>query len=311
MSPPLAKSCYVPECTYTTPQGIPSYELILKDLEMHVKYAHKGATPAQETHGGGNAKADRLPRPSIGEGVTEADWAHFLDKWNRYKRSALQGVSDQYVTDQLWACCESSLETAIYNNGVNSETNETNLLEAMKRLAVRVQNNLVNVVKFLDLTQDQDETAGAYTARLKGNASICNFTIKCKSVTCDKMSSYSDQMVSHQLVRGLADPSIQEQILSHAADNPGLDLNATLKFIEAKESGKRSSNILTSAGGLNKIAVQGQKKNIRENSERFISDKKCGWCGLTGHGARAPTNIRREKCKSLTTPVRHKYINTA
>ena len=82
--------------------------------------------------------------------------------------------------------------------------------------------------------------------RLKGQASICNFSIKCNSTTCGKLTSYSDQMVSHQLVRGLADPSIQEQILSHAADNLELNLNDTLKFIEAKDSGKRSSNILSS-----------------------------------------------------------------
>ena len=301
MSPPAAKSCYVPECEYVTPQGIPSYELILKDLEMHVRYAHKGVGSSQETYGSSSSKADKLPRPSIGEGVTETDWAHFLDKWNRYKRSALQGATEQFTTDQLWACCEVSLETAIYNSGVNSETDEKHLLNAMKKLAVCAQNNLVNVVKFLDLSQDQDESARAYTARLKGQASICNFAIRCNSTTCGKLTSYSDQMVSHQLFRGLADPSIQEQILSHAADNPELNLNDTLKFIEAKESGKRSSNILSSAGGLNKIgAAKYQKKNVSEVVNGAVSDnKKCGWCGQTGHGARASTNIRREKCKSF------------
>ena len=282
MSPPAAKSCYVENCSYVTTQGLPNYELVLKDLEMHLKCSHMLTVGAQIEKQSPSPKADRLPRPSIGEGITEADWSHFMDKWSRYKRSALQGASQQYITDQLWACCESSLEMAVYNSGVNSETDEKVLLDTIKKLAVRAQNTLVNVVKFLDLAQDQDESASAYTARLKGQASVCDFTIRCKSATCSQITSYSDQMVCHQLVRGLNDPNIQEQVLSYAADNPGLDLTATLKCIEAKESGKRSSSILTSAGGLNKIiATKVQKENMQgpnSKSDKFITDsRKCGW----------------------------------
>ena len=218
-----------------TTQGIPNYELVIKDLEMHIKCVHAIEAAGQRDSHGGGAKADKLPRPTITEGLTESDWSHFLDKWSRYKRSALQGATQQYVTDQLWACCDQSLETAVYNSGINSETDETVLLDSIKKLAVRAQNTLVNVVKFLDLSQDQEESASSYTARLKGQASVCDFAIKCKEASCNKTTSYSDQMVCHQLVRGLADAAIQEQILSYAADNPGLDLTATLKYIEAKK----------------------------------------------------------------------------
>ena len=43
----------------------------------------------------------------------------------------------------------------------------------MKRLAVRAQNNLVNIVTFLGLGQDNEEPGGSFTARLKGQAAIC------------------------------------------------------------------------------------------------------------------------------------------
>ena len=179
---------------------------------------------------------------------------HFNDKWNRYKRSTLTGASPQHISDQLWACCDSDLEISVYNTGVNSDSDEVTLLAAIRKLAVRAQNTLVNVVKFLDMAQEQEETAGAFTARLKGQASTCNFLLKCSSNTCNQESNYSDQMVCHQLVRGLADPTIQEQMLAHGADNVDLDLAKTLKFVEAKEAGKRSSNLLTTAGGLNKMS---------------------------------------------------------
>ena len=98
---------------------------------------------------------------------------------------------------------------------------------------MRVQNTLVNVVKFLDMAQDQDEAVGAYMARLKGQAAVCNFSAKCVSDSCGKNIDYSEKIVCHQHVRGLSDPTIQEQTLAHAADIKDLDLATTVKFIEA------------------------------------------------------------------------------
>ena len=256
MAPPSQKECYVPSCTYVTTTGLPSHELIMRDLEMHIKCAHSEivTSGSDRSRSGQLGKPDRLPRPTLGEGITESDWLHFCDKWSRYKRSTLAGADSELISDQLWACCEEDLERAVYNSGVTSKTSETELLEVMKKLAVRSQNTLVNVVKFLNMSQQQDESAGNFTARLKGQASVCNFLVKCTSASCQQDVTYADQMVKHQLVRGLSDSGIQEQMLSHAADNEGLDLTRTLKFLEAKEAGRRSSNLLTEAAGLNKMS---------------------------------------------------------
>ena len=170
----------------------------------------------------------------------------------------------------------------------------------MKKLAVRAQNTLVNVVRFLDMAQDQEESAGAFTARLKGQASICNFVITCTSDTCTQQTNYSDKMVCHQLVRGLADPTIQEQMLAHGSDNSDLDLGITLKFVEAKEAGKRSSNLLSSAGGLNKMSEFKRNKLEQKIPPAHTNDtRKCGWCGQTGHGGRASKEVRQDKCKAF------------
>ena len=303
MAPPQSKPCYIEGCTFTTTIGIPTYEMLMRDLEMHLRCVHPELQPQHvaPVHPPG-PKPDRLPRPTVGEGITEADWMHFSDKWNRYKRSTLTGASPQHISDQLWACCDPELETSVYNTGVNSDSDEATLLAAMRKLAVRAQNTLVNVVKFLDMAQEQEEAAGAFTARLKGQASICNFLIKCSSNTCTQETNYADQMVCHQLVRGLADPTIQEQMLAHGADNADLDLAKTLKFVEAKEAGKRSSNLLTTAGGLNKMSEFQKAKfeNKKQNLKPVIPDNnKCGWCGQAGHGGRATMQVRKEKCKSF------------
>ena len=106
----------------------------------------------------------------------------------------------------------------------------------MEKLAVRAQNKLVNVVNFLGMAQDREERAGAFAARLRGQGAICEFVVRCSSSACQHKTSYMDNMVAHQLVRGLGDVEIQEQVLSHAATNPDLDLATITKFIEARET---------------------------------------------------------------------------
>ena len=119
----------------------------------------------------------------------------------------------------------------MYDSSVTSNDNEIKLLEDMKRMAVRAQNNLVNVVTFLGMGQDNDEPGGSFTARLKGQAAMCDFTLECSLAICQTETSYKEKMVAHQLVRGLVDPAIQEEVLAPAASNQELDLAAIQKFI--------------------------------------------------------------------------------
>ena len=289
------------DCDYSTTAGLPTHEMVMRDLELHIKCVHSELSVSGSNQGktAVAGKPDRLPRPTVGEGITEADWIHFCDKWARYKRSTLVGAGPDLISDQLWACCDEDLEKSVYSSGITSNTGEADLLDAMKKLAVRSQNTLVNIVKFLDMAQDQDETSGSFMARLKGQASVCNFVIKCTSVNCGQDVHYSDQMVKNQLVRGLSDPSIQEQVLAHGADNEGLDLPRTLKFIESKEAGKRSSSLLTEASGLNRLSEFQQQKFKGKVEKKVVGssdNKKCGWCGQAGHGNRLSRLIRNNKC---------------
>ena len=232
MTPPPQKECPVDTCDYLTPAGLPNYDLVYRDMEMHTRYGHQSPAPPDRTGDQGtgitgHSRADKLPRPSLKDEATEADLIFFKDSWTRYKRST--GLTGQGVVDQLWACCSQELSRSVYDSGVTSEATETALLHAMKKMAVRAQNNLVNVVNFLGMGQDNDEPGGSFAARLKGQASTCDFTIKCATSGCSSETSYMEKMVAHQLVRGLVDPTIQEEVLAHAASNPELDLASIQK----------------------------------------------------------------------------------
>ena len=103
MAPPAPKQCYVEGCQFTTTQGLPNYDMVMKDLELHIQCAHPDLKITEkDATKGPVGKPDRLPRPTINEGVTEAEWLHFHDKWLRYKRSTLKDADDQTITDQLW-----------------------------------------------------------------------------------------------------------------------------------------------------------------------------------------------------------------
>jgi transposase InsO family protein len=306
----------MPECEWTS--SLSTQDLQLRDRDHHCRMVHPerwvpapGAGEAAAPQA--RAKPESLPRPSISEGATEADFTRFQDKWARYKRSTLANYSPQHVSDQLWACCSPELETAVYNTGASSDTAEAELMEGIKRLAVRRQNCLVNVTQFLDMAQDTEEAAGSFMARLKGQASTCSYNLKCPADGCGRTVNYSEQMVAHQLVRGLADPVIQEQVLAQGAESGAMDLAKIIKFIEAKEAGKRSSLLLTSAGGLNKMSEYQKGKHIpkpdqtnckfcgsdrcRRKTECWAREKNCNWCQSKGHAEKACNNKKNGQPK--------------
>ena len=98
----------------------------------------------------------------------------------------------------LWACCSEELARAVYDSGVKNNADEGTLISAIRKLSVRAQNKLVNVVTFLGLAQDRDETIGSFCARLRGQATVCNFETDCSSSTCTNKTNYMNEMVAHE-----------------------------------------------------------------------------------------------------------------
>ena len=70
MAPPPPMSCSYPECTFSTPPNIPSYEFSLKSVELYVQTAHMVTENTQ-------AKIEKPRRPSITCNMSESDWTFF------------------------------------------------------------------------------------------------------------------------------------------------------------------------------------------------------------------------------------------
>ena len=112
MSPPQQMSCSNLGCEYVTPPSIPSYELVLKALDLHIRSAHSS------NHSNDNVKIEKPKRPSLTTNMSESDWTFFIHKWDRYKRQTK--LSDAQLIDELWACLDNELERLALAKSANN-----------------------------------------------------------------------------------------------------------------------------------------------------------------------------------------------
>ena len=284
---------------------MPTWELVIRVMDQHILAAH-GVT-GQQGQGqgqGGGSRQERLPRPTLDTGITEADWTFFESQWDRYKRSTrLEG---QDATDQLWACASDELSRQAHDAGANKDTSEADLIALLKLCSIRAQNRLVNIVEFLNIAQEPAEPVAKFVSRVKGQAKVCDFTVKCPGDECDKIVSYSEQLVSHVIVQGLEDSEIQERVLAIAATEENLDLKRISEFIYAQETGRESRKLLSADGGLNKLSQYQQEKRGRSNTLPSNTGRRdraepsntdsCYYCGNNGRGYKSSAEVRKAKC---------------
>ena len=108
MPSPNPMECSDSGCDYSTPVGIPTFELLIKALELHVKTAHTVSSSSQD-----KIKAERPKRPTVKLGLNESDWEFFVHEWERYTRQT--GLTGTVLVDELWSCMETELRQSAFN----------------------------------------------------------------------------------------------------------------------------------------------------------------------------------------------------
>ena len=287
--------CPAPDCDVTFSVTTPPAVLIHL-LTLHAQIAH-ATTPA--TAPTANAKAEKVRRPTISAAGSSEEWSYFTQRWSDYK--AATRLTGQDIVYQLLECCDDSLRRDLTRTyGSLSACTEATALANVKSLAVRQENVMVARVQLQNMRQDRDEPVRAFTARLRGQAGVCNFQIKCSKTDCEEAVDYSDMMIRDALIRGLSDDEIRLDILGLSDQN--LTLEDTIQKIEAKESGKRSAGRLllstdTSTAGLSSYRRQEksrlQDKGGYNTNKRQPNSNHCSYCGRYGH-----SSDRDERVKS-------------
>ena len=244
------------------------------------------------------APAEKVRRPSVESGITLERWTYFVSRWARYKR--LSDIQADVVGAHLLECCDEDLLLDLHrSNGDKLDTmNEADLIAEIKKLAVRGESQLISRVNLRSMCQDHNEDIRHYAARVKGQAGLCNYSIKCTS--CDAEVSYAEEEIRDQLCTGISDPEIQKEVLAQRQRHTTTE--DLIGFIEDREAGRRSQSALTSSSGsVSKIsAYQKSKSKPPETTpQNPVTKENCSYCGETGHGKRAPKAVRKEQCPAF------------
>ena len=130
-------------------------------------------------------------------------------------------------------------------------------------------------------------------------AGICKFNIRCQR--CDHDVGYTDQILRDIITRNIADGDIQLELLGN--ENQDMSLEEVLRFIEAKEAGKRSASHL-----LERQTVEATRSSTYRkfhNRKSLTDDNICNYCGKRGHGKQAPSHIRKQSCTAYGKTCKH------
>ena len=216
----------------------------------------------------------------------------------------MSGIDDNDVPGQLLECANEELLLNLHRSkGAALDTmDEEALLKEIKRLAVKVESTIISRVKMRAMPQDHQEEIQQFAARLQGQATLCEYLVNCP--TCEEDISYAEVEIVDQLCAGIADPDIQKDVLGQVEKHPQLD--ELITFIAAREGGKRSQSALGSSATVSKISAYRKNKRERSlpqnkvlNKSDSSAEQHCSWCGQTGHGRRAPKDVRKKQCPAV------------
>ena len=244
-----------------------------------------------------------MKRPCLSSAGTTEDWQYFKSRWSDYVKATKIDGTDKII--QLLECCDEQLRKDLTRTAGGTLTGMTEdvVFTAMRSLAVREENTMVARVTLHNMKQDRDEPVRAYGARLRGQASVCKFTQKCTG--CDAYVDYTNTMLRDVLCRGLGDSEIQMDLLGNK--NQDMSLEEVLRFVEAKETGKKSASRLLlphAADAAANSSYRRQKKTAMGRAPPKDQELYT-YYGSRGHGRKAPTRVRRKECPAFGTTCGH------
>ena len=218
MSPPEVLACTRTGCTFTTRQKITSYSKRTQDMLLHIQMDHhRSQEPG--TNGSEDVRlAAKLDKPRVRMPCFEDQWRLFEAQWKIYRDAC--GLSGNAALYQLYNCMDEEVSVKIFQTTQGRVTDEGELLKILKKQVCDSKNSMVTRAQFYLMKQKNEENMSDWMARVRGSASLCNFSQGCDcNCDCECSSvSFEDQMVRDKMVAGLNNVDWQEKIMSQGAD---------------------------------------------------------------------------------------------
>ena len=236
----------MPATTHTCEYDDCNWEVKTENLEQYITLLKMHVDARHKQHAA-SSKAEKAKRPELTSEVSDEDWSYFTSRWAQYKKAT--GLTGEDIVTQLLECCNEQLRRDHHRtfSGATETNDEKTVIAQLKQIAVCKRNLAVNRVKVGTLVQDRGEPVRKFAGRVKSLAAVSGYTVKCSKVDCNTDVSYQEPVVTDQVIRGLGDSEIQRDVLSHT-DSDTMDLEALLKYIEGKELGSASHNLLSGGG---------------------------------------------------------------
>ena len=98
MPAPTPVQCPSTEYDWVTPAGVPTWDQMLRMLDMHAQMVH-GLSATGANPGNTDKKFEKLPRPSFTLNMTERDWAFTKMQWDSYisQSTTIQVLKKSYL----------------------------------------------------------------------------------------------------------------------------------------------------------------------------------------------------------------------
>ena len=313
--------CTVADCTYKTP-ALP-HEFAFRQMDTHRADTHNTAAvvpPTPTTTTPAAPRPEKVQRPCLDVDMTTEKWQYLNTRWISFKNATR--LTGESITIQLLEACNENLRFSMFQSDSQiNQKSEADILALMKTLSVKEESIMVTRMNFDALHQGAGESISNFVARLKGQAELCRYRVKCHHADCTEFIRYTNEMIRDNMVRHLYDQDIQREILGQ--QDQEMELEQLIKLIEAKEAGKRTQADLL---GNTAAAMSSYKRDRRNDKMKYNNNRnnsnndhhnentsndsnnqaKCGYCGEIGHGrnngpGRLSLQHRREKCPAFST----------
>ena len=175
--------CPVQDCEWKSQNLGEAFAAILHtSLQMHAQAAHTTAAAAPTTL--------KLKPPTVGPGCNPDQWSAFTRQWEMYKTG--MALRTEQRSTALFYCCEDELKTDLMRDLQNDVSTmcESDLLAAIKRLAVKDESVLVHRIKLSKMTQAPGTPIRTFLASLRGQAALCQYVADCKIDGCNHKYDY-------------------------------------------------------------------------------------------------------------------------
>ena len=236
--------------------------------------------------------------PIVNANIDEREWELFKDSWQRYK--TMTGlINADSIRMELRAACSPDVNKLLFEfigSTTLDTTTEQDLLEHIRSTAVKTTHKEVHRINFSKLMQAEGEAITQFVARLKSQASLCQFNITCPSHNPPVLISYADDMVTQQLMAGLRNPDHQSRVLAESTTlttlNQKIERLQCLEATEDSTSLMRTTPATTSTASVEamfqKSQYQRRKKTFNQRQPKptppkFPSRNKCRGCGNSTH----------------------------